>query len=170
MNLHAKKVIKYIIWILTILILAFIVNHYLIINVTIGSNSMVPALSIGSRAIGPRAIFFSKFERGDIVVFCNEETDGKDYVKRIIGLPGDTVKLVNGIVYINGEQIQDFIAFGYESSDDFGPITVPPNSYFVMGDNRNHSDDSRTWDNPFLEKSDIKGELSIQLLPSLKIL
>lgn len=95
---------------------------------------------------------FSQFERGTVVVFDSPVDDDKDFIKRIIGLPGEKVKIENGKVYVNGQLLDesrylpnDFVtnpgAFLKESVE----MTVPKNSYFVLGDNRSFSSDSREW-------------------------
>jgi signal peptidase I len=83
-------------------------------------------------------------QRGDIMIFRYPKDPHKDYIKRVIGLPGDTVMVMDGLVYVNGDALQeDYIA---EAPNTAYPATVvPENSYFVMGDNRNHSSDSRVW-------------------------
>lgn len=95
--------------------------------------------------------------RGDIVVFRSKETPRTDVVKRCIGLPGDVIRVVDKKVYINGKAVNDsayavhkdpknmFVPYPYAPRDNFGPFTVPPDSYFCMGDNRDNSYDSRYW-------------------------
>lgn len=170
MNCHLKRIIKYTILLLIVFLLAIFINSVILINVTVNSGSMVPTVCIGDHAVGFRRLLISQYDRGDIIVFCNEETNDKNYVKRIIGLPGETVELLSGGVYINGKRIQDFIGAGYMSADNYGPVTVPSNSYFVLGDNRNHSEDSRIWSNPFVDRSAIKGILLVTYFPSIKTL
>lgn len=113
----------------------------------IPSESMVPTLQVGDRLIiekvTPR---LTGIGRGDIVVFRPPASISQkdDLIKRVIGLPGDTISIKKGIVYINGTALNE----PYEAekpSADFKPYKVPENSYFVMGDNRNDSYDSRYW-------------------------
>lgn len=113
----------------------------------IPSESMVPTLQVGDRLIiekvTPR---FTGIARGDIIVFRPPSTSSQkeDMIKRVIGLPGDTIVIKSGKVYINGKALNE----PYEAekpSADFKPYKVPENSYFVMGDNRNDSYDSRYW-------------------------
>jgi len=93
-------------------------------------------------------------KRGDVVVFTYPEDRSKDFIKRVIGIGGDTVQIRNKVVYVNGEPIKDSHAFFQDKAivpgtfsprDNFGPVTVPKDSYFVMGDNRDRSYDSRFW-------------------------
>jgi signal peptidase I len=83
-------------------------------------------------------------KRGEVVVFVYPRDPSRDFIKRVIGLPGETVELVAGQVYIDGQPFSE--PFGpYPGSHTFGPATVGPNEIFVMGDNRNNSSDSRAW-------------------------
>lgn len=91
-----------------------------------------------------RRYLFHAPERGDIVVFHHPSGVHRDLVKRVIGLPGETVEMRGGVVYINGRRlIEPYLADGDVPLGDMAPVVVPPDSYFVMGDNRNHSQDSR---------------------------
>jgi signal peptidase I len=106
---------------------------------------MIPTFQIRDRLIVNRFIYrFTEPNRGDIIVF-KSTTDDKDYVKRCIGLPGETVEMKNGYVYINGKLL---VLSGVDIQRDrtnFGPMVVPQSSYFVLGDNRGNSRDSRYW-------------------------
>ena len=106
-------------------------------------------------------------KRGDVVVFRFPGDRTKDYIKRAVGMPGDTVELRDKVVYINGEKWDEHFGvhkgglYGMESDKNvnFGPYTVPPDSIFVMGDNRDRSYDSRYWGS--VPKYDIKGKAFI---------
>jgi signal peptidase I len=104
-------------------------------------------------------------EHGDVLVFKYPEDRSKDYIKRVIGLPGDEIQIrdkqvyVNGIHYNNPHEIHKdtrVLPGGSNARDNFGPIRVPADSYFVMGDNRDNSNDSRFWG--FVPKSDLVGK------------
>ena len=104
--------------------------------------SMEPNFHTDERLITDRAIFkmFGHPQRDDVVIL-NKPGDGEVLIKRVIGLPGDTVRVDNDTVYINGKALNEpFIQ--YKTDYNFGPETVPPDDYFVMGDNRSHSLDS----------------------------
>jgi signal peptidase I len=116
----------------------------------IPSESMLPTLKVNDRLLLNKLVYrFSNPKRGDVVVFnptpALKEQNFKDaFIKRIIGLPGDKVAVKSGQVYINGNAIQE--KYIYESPQyDFESVTVPPNSYFVLGDNRNNAYDSHYW-------------------------
>jgi signal peptidase I len=107
--------------------------------------------------------------RGDIVVFKYPEEPDRDFIKRVIGLPGETVELKKKKVYINGAPIDEpYVHFlvppsaegqevaPYDVRENYGPVTVPAGQYFVMGDNRDNSQDSRFWG--FLPRDNVKGK------------
>jgi signal peptidase I len=106
--------------------------------------------------------------RGDIVVFKYPDQPDRDFIKRVIGLPGETIELRNKKVYVNGNPLEEpyvhFLEAAHGSSEvtsfdvreRYGPVTVPANQYFVMGDNRDNSQDSRYWG--FLPRHYIKGK------------
>lgn len=108
---------------------------------------MVPTLQIGDRLLVEKVTYRLKsFQRGNIVVFKAPPKSGlkEDLIKRVIGLPGETIMIRHGVVYINDTALKEpYIA--QKPRDDFGPFTVDKNSVFVMGDNRNNSFDSRYW-------------------------
>ncbi|MCL5010168.1 MAG: signal peptidase I [Patescibacteria group bacterium] len=102
-------------------------------------------------------------KRGDVVVFVAPPDHQKDFIKRIIGLPGDTIMLKNGNVYLNNHRLNEsrylgpnVKTYGETFLEDGQTITVPPNEYFVMGDNRPYSSDSRDWG--FVKRSELIGE------------
>ena len=113
----------------------------------IPTESMVPTLEVGDRVLVSKLIYlFSGPQRGDIVVFQSYywDAEGVDLVKRVVGVPGDNVKVVRGSLYVNGERWEEAY-LNYELPDEsaYGPITVPEGHVFVMGDNRADSADSR---------------------------
>ena len=110
---------------------------------------------------------FKEPERGDIVIFKYPDDESVDYLKRIIGLPGETVEIISGKVYINGELL-DEPYLSEEPTGDFGPYQVPEGSYFMMGDNRAVSKDSRYWHNTYVSKDKIIAKAFVMYWPSLK--
>lgn len=113
----------------------------------IPSTSMLPTLQVGDRLLIEKVSFrLSGIDRGNIIVFYAPPASRLDEVmiKRVVGLPGDTIEINKGIVYVNGIS-QDEPYEMEKPRDDFKPFKVPENSIFVMGDNRNNSYDSRFW-------------------------
>jgi len=139
-------------------------------NLLIGDHLLVnkfvfgPAASRVERTLLP----MRDIRRGDIVVFKYPDEPERDFIKRVIGLPGETVELRNKKVYINGKPIDEpYVHFlepaqsgqeviSFDLRERYGPVTVPDNQYFVMGDNRDNSQDSRYWG--FLPRGYIKGK------------
>ena len=128
--------------------------------VKVEGTSMMPALADQER------IFINKFtyrfglgsiERGDTVVFWWPPDPAKSYIKRVIGLPGDTVRIDAGQVKVNGRRlVEDYVPEEYRDRVSWGPEVVPRDSYFVLGDHRMSSSDSRTWG--FVNRKDIYGK------------
>lgn len=136
-------------WIETIavaVILAFVIRTFLIQPFYIPSGSMEPTLQVGDKIIVNKLTNrFKDPERGQIVVFKYPYDTSQDFVKRIIGLPGETIEIRDSQVYINGQPLEeDYLPEGLVYPD-FAPVTVPEDSYFVLGDNRDNSQDSRMW-------------------------
>lgn len=138
---------------------ALFVNYVVVINSTVPTGSMEPTIMAGSRMIGLRLSYiFSEPERGDIVVFKYPDDTSQNYVKRIIGLPGETVEIIGGVTYIDGEALEEDYLAETPNELDFGPYVVPEGCYFMMGDNRNNSNDSRYWVNKFVPEDYIIGK------------
>ncbi|MBH1940668.1 signal peptidase I [Mobilitalea sibirica] len=167
----SKRVIKEIVsWVIVFAValgLALFINKVIIFRVNIPSGSMENTIMTGDKVFTFRlAYLFSEPKRGDIIVFPFPDNEEDDYIKRIIGLPGEVIEGKDGIVFINGEPLKE--SYVKEMLDnDFGPYTVPEDSYFMMGDNRNISEDSRYWDDKFVKRSKIKGK-AILKYPDLK--
>jgi signal peptidase I len=136
----------------------------------IPTESMVPTLMVKDRLLVNKLAYdLNDPERGDIVLFENQQ-DGKDpLIKRVIGLPGETLELRDGRVYVDGEPLEepylkrDPCRPGYPKTCSFGPVTVPRNHYFMMGDNRTNSLDSRFF-GPVPE-DDVVGEALVRFWP-----
>jgi signal peptidase I len=162
-------------------ILALVIRTYIVQAYKIPSGSMLETLQIGDHLLVNKFLYgipvpFSDThvlglrapERGDVIVFKYPEDETKDFIKRVIGLPGDTIEVIDKTVYVNGEpyhvpeeQHTDPLTYPAELQprDNLGQVTVPPDSYFVMGDNRDHSLDSRFWG--FVRKDKILGKAVI---------
>ena len=153
-----KEILSWVLVLAAAFLLALLINKFLILNEEIPSGSMENTIMTGDRVFTyGQAYLFSDPERGDIIVFPFPDDESVDYIKRIIGLPGETVEGKDGLVYINGEPLEESYV-KEEIDEDFGPFTVPESSYFMMGDNRNDSADSRYWRNPFVKKDKIRSK------------
>lgn len=161
-------------------ILALFVRTFVFQAFKIPTGSMKPNLLVGDHLLVNKFIFapaattlekallpMRDIRRGDILVFKFPEEPERDFIKRTIGLPGDTLELKNQTVFINGKALDEPYAHylfppadetqtdGFDLRRKYGPVTVPPDHYFMMGDNRDDSQDSRFWG--FLPKSYVKG-------------
>lgn len=144
--------------------IALVIRTYVIQTSLVPTGSMIPTLNVGDRLFVNRFIYrFSPPHRGDIVVFRSPIGDGKDYVKRCVGIPGDTLRVLDGDVYINGK-LESFA--GVDIQNDFfnyGPKFIPKDHYFMMGDNRGNSYDSRYWG--FVTKQALLGKALFTFWP-----
>lgn len=167
--------------IIVALVLALIIRTFIVQAFKIPSGSMEPTLEIGDHILVNKFIFgikipltsvnlfpWEKPQRGDVIVFIYPLEPDKDFIKRVIGVPGDTVRIVNRKLYINGVEVPDPHAVYKEDvvlpgeaqkRDNFGPVTVPKEALFVLGDNRDRSLDSRFWG--FVPLGDVKGKAFI---------
>ena len=142
-------------------------------NLLIGDHLLVNKFVFGptSSAVERAVLPVGTIKRGDVVVFKYPVEPDRDFIKRVIGLPGESVEVREKKVYINGKALEEryvhFLAPPVSSSEfhevtsfdvreRYGPVTVPPNQYFVMGDNRDNSQDSRYWG--FLPRENVKGK------------
>lgn len=155
---------------LVALFFALLIRKYIIMTSVVPTGSMIPTLMVQDRLFVNKYIYrFTDPKRGDIIVFKSPRKDKKDYVKRCIGLPGDKVAVKKGIVYINGsELILPGINVQYDYSY-FDEVTVPTGNYFMMGDNREHSWDSRFWAaaglSSFVPRRDVLGKALFTFWP-----
>lgn len=154
-----------------IFVIIFALNKLVYINAVIPSESMQNTILKGDRIIGNRLAYLADDpERFDIVIFKYPDNPSEVFIKRVIGLPGETVEVKDGKVYIDGssEPLDD--SFCPETPEgDFGPYEVPENCYFMMGDNRNNSLDSRYWNNHYVEKDVILAKASFRYWPFSRV-
>ncbi|ULA65185.1 MAG: Signal peptidase I [Nitrospira sp.] len=179
--------------IIVAMLLAFAIRVFVVQAFKIPSGSMIPTLLIGDHILVSKLSYgvqwpadcklqwnfppincytstnvmpFGKPQRGDVIVFRFPEDEEKDFIKRIVGTPGDTVQIRNKQILVNGQLLDDraftqridpgIIDSTVNPRDNFGPVTVPEGSYFVMGDNRDQSLDSRFWG--YVREEKIRGK------------
>lgn len=130
-------------------LLAVVVILFIYQPVKVEGTSMMPSL------VDQQRIFINKFiyrfglgeiRRGDLVVFWFPENSGKSFIKRVVGLPGDLVAIQEGAVIVNGTQlVEEYVPAEYRDTRSSPPVVVPPDHYYVLGDHRSSSNDSRNW-------------------------
>ena len=127
--------------------LAMVIIIFLYQPVKVEGTSMAPLLSDQERIFINKFVYrFEPIQRGDVVVFWYPLDHSKSFIKRVVGLPGETVQIRQGAVYVDGKIVPEpYVPPQYEDPSDFGPKLVPPDSYFVMGDHRISSNDSRVF-------------------------
>lgn len=150
--------------VLIAVILAVIIRTFVIQPFFIPSSSMEPTLKPGDRIIVNKFIYrFKNIQRGDIIVFKYPLDPSRDFIKRVIGLPGETVEIRDSVLYINDKKVnQPFLPKGLKYGS-YGPVQIPQGQYFMMGDNRNNSEDSRVWG--FLPRDNVIGKAFVVFWP-----
>lgn len=165
------EILSYVFIIAAAFVLAVLTNHFLIVNAKIPSGSMIPTIQEGNRIIGNRLAYInSDPKRGDIVVFYYPDDESQKFIKRIIGLPGETIYIADGIVYIDGQPLDESEYLTVETYGVSGPFTIPDNCYFMLGDNRNSSNDSRFWVNHFVSRDKIIAKALFCYFPTIHLI
>ena len=176
---------EYVKMIIIVVAVVLVINNVVLINAKIPSPSMEKTIMTGDRIFGFRLAYGINLdlfgqeisykvkdpERFDIVIFKYPDDESQLFIKRVIGLPGETVEIKDGKVYIDGSETaldDSFIPEKMQGS--FGPYTVPDDCYFMLGDNRNNSKDSRYWVNTFVRFDQIVGKAVVRYYPSIKLL
>ena len=167
-----RETIETIIW---AFVLAMIIRTFIVQAFWIPSGSMIPTLEVGDRVLVAK--FWNWFKdpsRGSLYVFKYPMDRDRDFVKRVIAIPGDVVDIRDGIVYINGKStdepyVRNHDRYTLRQSNIFPevPFTVPENKYFMLGDNRSNSQDSRYWG--FADKNDMRGPVFCRYWPLNRI-
>ena len=167
-----REAIETIVW---AFVLAMIIRTFIVQAFWIPSGSMIPTLEINDRVLVAKFwnLFFPP-SRGSLYVFRYPVDPDRDFVKRIIAIPGDTVDIKNGVVYINGAPtkepyVKNHDRYNLRPSSVFPkvPFTVPEGNYFMLGDNRGNSQDSRFWG--FADISDMRGPVFFRYWPLNRI-
>ncbi len=164
-----REIISWVVTIALALALGLFIRNCVIINADIPSGSMENTIMTGDRIIGNRLAYIAgEPKRGDIIIFKYPDDETQNFAKRIIGLPGEKVDIIDGKVYINDSETpleEDYLKEEWLIAAGPYSYTVPDDSYFVMGDNRNNSLDSRYWINTYVPRSSILGKASLIYYP-----
>lgn len=188
-----RTILDYVVTLGIVVVIGLVVFNFILVNADIPSGSMENTIMTGERIFGNRLAYnFSDPERYDIVIFKYPDDESQLFIKRIIGMPNETVIITKGKVYTvstasvpegtsdeelieNPELIEGTVclddSFIAEAMDESysGVFQVPENSYFMLGDNRNHSRDSRYWNNPYVAREKIIGKALLRYWPITKI-
>ncbi|CAA7601942.1 Peptidase S24/S26, beta-ribbon domain protein [Acididesulfobacillus acetoxydans] len=147
-------------------VLSWAIRTYVIEARVIPTGSMLPTIQLQDRVIVDKFFFkyFDHIRRGDIIVFRPPAAahSQEDFIKRVIGLPGDKIQIKDHKTYVNGKALYEPYLLAPEQGS-YGPVVVPPGDLFVMGDNRNNSDDSRVWG--FLPLKNVTGRALFRYWP-----
>lgn len=154
-------------WVIPItsaIVIALLINKFLFFNMEVMSGSMIPTLNIDDRYVVTKVYNKENLKEGDIIVFYSDELNER-LVKRLIGLPGDKIEIKNGVVFRNGEKLNEDYVKNKDTYTYDGIYAVPKGEYFFLGDNRPISLDSRRWKDPYIDASNIEGKVQLRFYP-----
>ena len=168
----AGEILSFLLYVVVVVGITFLIIHYVGQRTYVSGSSMENTLSDGDNLIVDKITYrFSDPKRYDIIVFPYQYEENTYFIKRIIGLPGETVQIVDGTIYINGEVLDE--SYGREVMKNSGmaadPITLGEDEYFVLGDNRNDSTDSRDPSVGKIKRNQIIGRAWVRIWPLSKI-
>lgn len=165
-----REILEWIGVIVAAVAISFFLTEFIVVNANVPTASMESTIMTDDRLMGFRLSYLmDNPERGDIIIFRYPDDESILFIKRIIGMPGETVEIKDGITFVNGKKLEEPY-LQVEQLGEFGPYSVPQGCYFVMGDNRNNSRDSRYWNNTFVERDQIVGKAIFRYFPSFKVL
>ncbi len=157
-----KETKSFVLTFLITLVVVVVLKNFVIINATVPTGSMENAIMPGDNILGYRLAYMTEEpERGDVIFFPFPDDESQKYVKRIIGLPGEMVTIIDGKIYIDDATVPlDEPYLKEEWTRGTGPYVfeIPEDSYLCLGDNRNRSADAREWNNPYVAKEKIIGK------------
>lgn len=143
-------------------LICIVINRGIFFWSWIPSGSMEPTITTGSLVLGNK-INTDEIQRGDIIIFRYPDDESQYYIKRVIGVPGDVISIQNGKVYLNNIELEEPYAYGETNGD--GLYRVPDGSYFVLGDNRENSHDSRYWNHTYVNTEEIAATALVNVWP-----
>jgi len=168
-NRFLYHVVDWVESIVVALVLALIIRQFAFQTSEVLSGSMIPTLLVKDRVIVNKLVYryYGSMKRGEIVLFRSTIQPPRDFIKRLVGLPGEEIKIRNGMILINGKAIDESKWNIRWDQSNFGPYRIPEGQYFFVGDNRPDSYDSRFWG--AVPKKNIIGKAEIMIWPPLRI-
>ena len=164
-----KEIKSFLFTLLIAMAVVMVLKNYVIINVNVPTGSMENTIMPGDNILGFRLAYLQEGpERGDVIFFPFPDDETQKYVKRVIGLPGETVTIIDGKIYIDdSKEPLDEPYLKEEWTRGTGPYVfeIPEDSYLCLGDNRNRSADAREWNNPYVAKEKIIGKALFTYFP-----
>ena len=171
---YVKEIFSWVLVFVFAFAVAYLVNHFVIINATVPSGSMENTIMTGDRMIGNRLSYLKNDpKRGDIVIFKFPDNEKRLFVKRVIGLPGEKVVIEDGQIYIYNRQDgtedglyeEDYLKEEWVTNSTGYEFDIPEDGYFMMGDNRNNSNDARLWKNTYVYRDKILAKAAFVYWP-----
>lgn len=169
-NIGKKQVLYVCLYVAAIFVIVFLINGFLIAPTKVVGTSMLNTLADGDVLMVDKVTYdFREPKRFEIVVFPYQYNKSTNFVKRIIGLPGEKVEIKDFKIYINDVLLDEYYGIYDEEAQNrisnYGPVTLAADEYFVMGDNRDHSDDSRSVDVGVVKEDNIIGRAIFRIYP-----
>ena len=166
MDSFTKKILK------AIIIYVILAVIFIVLFQTVFMLSLIPSSSMENTIMTGDVVFSTRYdvkeediERFDILVFIPPDNPDITYIKRVIGLPGETIEVKDGKVYADGVELDSSFINELQNQAGDGIYEVPEGCYFFMGDNRNNSNDSRFWDNPYVPIEDVQAKAKFIIFP-----
>ncbi len=164
-----REILSWVFPFLFALAVTLVLKNYVIINADVPTGSMENTIMPGDRLIGNRLAYLKEGpQRGDIIIFKYPDDETQLYVKRVIGLPGETVTIREGEIYVDDEMLplaEPYLKESWTVATGDYVFEVPEDSYLVLGDNRNDSWDARYWTNTYVHRDKILGEAVVVYWP-----
>lgn len=164
-----KEILGWIIPLTIAVVVALVLKYYVIINANVPSGSMEDTIATNDDLVGWRLSYlFSDPQRGDIVIFHYPDDETQLFIKRIVGLPGESVAIIDGKIYIDGAEEpleEDYLKEEWVVATGTYYFEIPEDSYLMLGDNRNNSKDARYWANCYVSRDKIVGKAAFIYFP-----
>ena len=169
--MKAKEIINWVVYFVCLLAVVFVINTFVVQRTMVSGDSMYPYLHNKDQLMMDKLSYrFHDPERFDIIVFPFQYQSNTYYIKRIIGMPGDTIDIVDGKVYLNGSDTPLDEPYLHEPMEPEEPqhYEVPDGCYFMLGDNRNYSNAARRWTHKYVKRDNLVAKVLFQYFPKIQ--